>query len=160
VGVMRRIILSGVSCIQSESSPKIACILAGIPEHVIEDVKISDVVLVTRGGGAKSDADLQIPEKEEQYPEPNMFGVTPAHGFFLRHLRGLEMQGVKIEAASPDARPTFVLEDVQDATFGRLKVPFSGAVPAFVLHQVKDISVFRSKPVPDTEIMAAENKEI
>ena len=160
VGVMRRVVLSGITCAQAQSSPKIACILAGIPEHPIEDVKVSDVILVTRGSGTKDDAEVKVPEKEKQYPEPNMFGTTPAHGFFVKHVRGLEMQGVKIEAAKPDARPTFVMEDVQDATFGRLKVPFTGAVPAFVLHQVKDISVFRSKPVPDTEVVAAENKEI
>ena len=52
-----------------------------------------------------------------------MFGTTPAHGFFIRHVRGLEMQGVKIEYSNADARPAFVLEDVEDATFGRIKVP-------------------------------------
>ena len=160
VGVMRRLILNGISCLQSENSPKIACILAGIPGHAIEDVKISDLILVGRGGGTKGDADAQVPEKEKQYPEPNMFGTTPAHGFFVRHVRGLEMQSVKIEPASADARPVFVLEDVQDATFGRMKVPFSGTVPTFVLNHVKEFSVFRSKPVPDTEIAAAEKKVI
>jgi hypothetical protein len=33
-------------------------------------------------------------------------------------------------------------------------------VPTFVLNQVKEFSVFRSKPVPDMEITAAEKKEI
>ena len=41
----------------------------------------------------------QIAEKEKDYPEPNMFGTTPAHGFFIRHVRGLEMDRVKIEHA-------------------------------------------------------------
>jgi hypothetical protein len=54
----------------------------------------------------------------------------------------------------------FVLEDVQDATFGRMKVPVTAGVPTFVLNQVKEFSVFRSKPVPDIEIAAAEKKEI
>ena len=159
-GTIRRIILSGISCVQAEGSPKIACILAGIPGHAIEDVKITDMIVVNRGGGTKSDAETQVPEKEKQYPEPNMFGTTPAHGFFIRHLRGLEMQAVKIECPNGDARPVFVLEDVQDATFGRMKVPVTAGVPTFVLNQVKEFSVFRSKPVPDTEIAVAEKKEI
>jgi polygalacturonase len=157
VGTIRRLILSGISCMQAENSPKIACILAGIPGHAIEDVKISDVIVVNRGGGTQADAELEIPEKEKQYPEPNMFGTTPAEGFFIRHVRGLEMQGVKLECASSDARPAFVLEDVEDASFGRMKIP-SGL--AFVLKQVKDFSVFRSKPVPDTELAAVARKEI
>ena len=160
VGTIRRVILSGISCMQAEGSPKIACILAGIPGHAIEDVKITDVIVVNRGGGTKSDAEAQVPEKEKQYPEPNMFGTTPAHGFFVRHVRGLEMQTVKIECSNADARPVFTLEDVQDATFGRMKVPVNAGVPTFVLNQVKEFSVFRSKPVPDTEIATAEKKEI
>jgi polygalacturonase len=159
-GTIRRIVLSGITCMQAEGSPKIACILAGIPGHAIEDVKITDVIVVNRGGGTKSDAEAQVPEKEKQYPEPNMFGTTPAHGFFVRHVRGLEMQAVKIECPNGDARPVFVLEDVQDATFGRMKVPVSTGVPTFVLNQVKEFSVFRSRPVPDTEIAVAEKKEI
>ena len=160
VGTIRRIILSGISCLQAEGSPKIGCILAGIPGHAIEEVKITDVIVVNRGGGTKSDAESQVPEKEKQYPEPNMFGTTPAHGYFVRHVRGLEMQAVKIECSNADARPVFVLEDVQDATFGRMKVPVSTGVPTFVLSQVKEFSVFRSKPVPDTEIATAEKREI
>ncbi len=160
VGTIRRVILSGISCMQAEGSPKIACILAGIPGHAIEDVKITDVIVVNRGGGTKSDAEMQVPEKEKQYPEPNMFGTTPAHGFFIRHVRGLEMQAVKIECSNTDARPVFVLEDVEDATFGRMKVPVNAGVPTFVLNRVKEFSVFRSKPVPDAEVAAAEKKEI
>jgi polygalacturonase len=159
-GTIRRIILSGISCMQAEGSPKIACIVAGIPGHAIEDVKITDVMVVNRGGGTNSDAEAQVPEKEKQYPEPNMFGTTPAHGFLVRHVRGLEMQAVRIESSNGDARPVFVLEDVQDATFGRMKVPVTAGVPTFVLNQVKEFSVFRSKPVPDTEIALAEKKEI
>jgi polygalacturonase len=160
VGSIRRVILSEISCLQAQGSPKIACIVAGIPEHSIEDVKIADLIVVNRGGGTKNDAEVQVPEKEKQYPEPNMFGTTPAHGFFVRHVRGLEMQSVKIECSIPDVRPVFVLEDVQDATFGRLKVPVSAGVATFVLNRVKDFSVFRSKPVPDADVAEAEKKEI
>ena len=160
VGTIRRLILSGISCMQAQGSPKIACILAGIPGRSIEDVKITDLIVVNRGGGTKNDAELQVPEKEKQYPEPNMFGTTPAHGFFVRHVHGLEMQSVKIECSNRDERPVFVLEDVQDATFGRLKVPVKAGVPTFSLHQVKDFSVFRSKPVQDADVADAEKKEI
>lgn len=160
VGTVRRVVLSGISCLQAQGSPKIACIVAGIPGHAIEDVKISDLIVVNRGGGTKSDAEAPVQEKEKQYPEPNMFGTTPAHGFFIRHVKGLELQSVKIECSNPDERPVFVLEDVQDATFGRLKVPVSAAGPTFVLKQVKDFSVFRSKPVPDADVAEAEKKEI
>ena len=160
VGTIRRLILSGITCLQAEGSPKIACILAGIPGHYVDDVKISEVIVVSRGGGSKSDAELQIPEKEKQYPEPNMFGTTPAYGFFIRHVQGLEMQSVKIECPGADERPVFVLEDVQGAEFGRIKVPVRESVPSFRLSNVRDFAVFRSRPVRDAEVAVAEKKDI
>ena len=160
VGAIRRVMLSNITCVQAARSARIAAILAGIPGHPIEDLKISDVMMVLAGGGAKSDAQLVLAEKEKDYPEPTMFGTTPALGFFVRHVRRLEMQSVKIECANADARPVFMLEDVEDATFGRMKVPVTAGVPTFVLTQVKGFSVFRSKPVKDTEIESVEKGEV
>jgi hypothetical protein len=134
--------------------------LAGIPGHSIDDVKISEVIVVSRGGGTKSDAELQIPEKEKQYPEPNMFGTTPAYGFFIRHAQGLEMQSVKIECPNADERPVFALENLQGAEFGRIKVPVREGIPTFRLSNVRDFAVYRSRPVRDAELAVAEKKDI
>ena len=160
VGVMRRVLLSDISCMSSVNSPRISCIVAGIPEHPIEDVKISNVIVVHSGGGIKADAQKAVPEDEKKYPEPNMFGVTPAHGFFIRHVRGLEMHGIKIEHTGDDARPVFVLDDVEGADFGRIKAATDNGVPTFSLTQVREFSVVQSKPVPDTEIEVVGKREI
>jgi polygalacturonase len=159
VGVLRRVLLSNITC-SCAPGWRIGAILAGIPGHPIEDVKLSDIVIVHPGGGTKEDAQRQLPEKEKDYPEPNMFGTTPAHGFFIRHARGVEMNGIKIEHANEDLRPAFVIEDVKGAEFGRIKAPLSAGVSTFALHRVRDFSVFRSKPVPDTEVAEAEKQEI
>ena len=158
VGVLRRVILSNITC-QSAASPPICSILAGIPGHPIEDVKLSDIMIFHHGGGNKDDAMRQLAEKEKDYPEPSMFGTTPAHGFFVRHVRGLEMDGIKIEHANEEARPAFVLDDVRGADFERVKASAAG-VPTFVLNDVQDFSVFRSKPVPDTELQTESKKEL
>jgi polygalacturonase len=158
VGVLRRVILSNITC-QSAASP-ICSILAGIPGHPIEDVKLSDIVIFHQGGGSKDDALRQLAEKEKDYPEPSMFGTTPTQGFFIRHVRGLEMNGIKIEHASEDARPAFVLNDVQGADFERVRVPSAAGGPTFVLNDVRDFSVFRSRPAPDTELPAVVKKEL
>ncbi len=159
VGGLRRVILSNITC-QSAASPLICSILAGIPGHPIEDVKLSNITIIHLGGGSRDDAMRQLAEKEKDYPEPNMFGTTPAHGFFIRHVRGLQMDSVKIVHANEEARPAFVLDDVQGADFAGVKVQPSAGVPTFVLHDVRDFSVFRSKPVPDTELQSADKKEL
>ncbi len=159
VGVMRRVILSNLTC-SCAPGWRIGAIVAGIPGHPIEDLKLSDIVMVHPGGGTKEDAQRQVPEKEKDYPEPNMFGTTPAHGFFIRHARGVEMNGIKIEHAGEDLRPGFVVEDVDGADFGRIKVQTVTGVPVFVLRNVKDFSVWRSRGVADAEFASVETKEI
>ena len=159
VGAIRRVILGNITCTNA-ALPKIGAIVAGIPGHPIEDVKISDIMIVHQGGGTESDAQLQLAEKEKDYPEPTMFGTTPVHGFFIRHARGLEVHAIKIQTAAPDARPAFLLEDVEGAEFGRIKAAVVAGSPTFSLRNVKDFNIYRSTPVPDSVIAAAEKKEI
>lgn len=160
VGTIRRVIFGNITCTQAENSARIGSMVAGIPGHAIEDVKIHDVIVVGTGGGTKEDAARQVPEDEKKYPEPNMFGVTPARGFFVRHVKGLEVDGVKIEHVNSDARPAFVLEDVDGAEFGRIKAATDAGVPTFSLRAVKNFSVWRSRPVGDVELDSVERKEI
>lgn len=158
IGVVRRVNISNVVCTSSVGQ-KISSIIAGIPGHAIEDVRISDVTLLHYGGGTAADAALRLPENEKKYPEPNMFGTTPSHGFFIRHVNGLQMSSAKIESPEPDARPAFVLDDVQGADFRFLKLP-KAENNTFVLNNVRDFTVFRSKPAPDTEFTETSDKKL
>jgi polygalacturonase len=160
VGKIRRVILSNITCLIARGSEPICSILSGIPGHPIEYVKISDIIVVHAGGGTKDDAQRELPEKEKEYPEPSMFGTTPSHGFFIRHVKFLEMNGIEISHDNFDARPSFVLEDVEGADFGRIRAGTMGGAPTFVLSRVRSFSVFRSKPVLDTELENVEKKEI
>jgi polygalacturonase len=158
VGAIRRVNISNVSCLGGAT--KIASIITGIPGHAIEDVKLSNLTILHQGGGTRADAGMELPEKEKEYPEPNMFGTTPAHGFFLRHVKGVEIDGVRIESASPDERPAFALHDVRDADFRFIHLPATQATPAFVLHDVANVDVFRCKPAADAEIKTAAHQEL
>jgi len=158
VGTLKRIIISNIVC--SNSASKIASIISGIPGHEIEDVKISDLYLQYKGGGTKEAAALQPPEKEAGYPEPGMFGPMPANGFYVRHVKNLDLTNVEIANLQEDERPTFVLEDVQGADFFRIKAPVVKDAPTFVLRNVENFSLGRSKPVADTEIAKADHKSL
>jgi|CZKD01.1.fsa_nt_gi polygalacturonase len=159
-GKVRRVILSNITCQNARGSEPISSILSGIPGHPIEYVKISDMMVAHMGGGTKEDAERRLPEKEKDYPEPDMFGVTPSHGFFVRHVNFVEMNGIEISHDNIDARPSFVLEDVEGADFGRIKAGTMLGAPTFVLNKVKSFSVFRSKPVMDTELESVAKKKI
>jgi hypothetical protein len=81
-----------------------------------------------------------------------MFGPLPAHGFFIRHAKGIEMTNIEVEYLKPDARPALVLEDVQEVDILRLKARPADGRPLFALHRVKDFHVDLSRPVPDTHL--------
>lgn len=103
---------------------------------------------------------LQPAERENAYPEPGMFGAMPSHAFFIRHVKGIELSDIKVIAAQPDARPGFVLNDVQGADFSHINVSISPNTPTFVLNNVEDFSVDQCKTVPDTKLAKVEEKKI
>jgi hypothetical protein len=76
----------------------------------------------------------------------------PSQGFFIRHVKNLEMTNVEISTQKEDFRPAFVLNDVQGADFFRVKAPEATNVPVFALNNVSNFSVARSRPVPDTQL--------
>src|SRR5215467_7675911 len=134
VGTIRRLSIGNVTCVNAPNS-KICSVISGIPGHSIEDVTLTDITILHPGGGMVEDARRQLPEEEQMYPDPTMFGVTPAQGFFIRHAKGIEMNGIKVECASQYARPAFALEDVKLFDFHRLKLAVNQVKPAFVLRQ-------------------------
>jgi polygalacturonase len=158
VGTLRRVVISNVVC--SSVAASVASIISGIPGHVIEDVKLSNVLIHHAGGGTREDASRALAEKETSYPEPNMFGATPAQGLFIRHVRGIEMSQLKVISQSRDERPAFVLDDVQTADFSHIDAACAADVPVFSLNHVEDFRVSGSKQTPDTKLDRAEQKKI
>ena len=147
---MRRVNISNIVC--SNSTSEFGCILSGIPGHPIEDVTISNIYIQHRGGGTKEQAALTPPEKEAAYPDPAMFGAMPSQGFFIRHVKNIDISNVRVVAASPDERPTFVLQDVDGAEFFHIRSAESASVPKFVLNDVRNFSVTQTKGVKDTTL--------
>ena len=109
VGAVRRILISNIVAYDVE--PRFASIIAGLPGHPIEDITLSNIRIVYRGGGTAADAALQPPENENAYPEPSMFGTTPAYGLFVRHAKNVTLRDVDLSTMKPDARPAIVTQD-------------------------------------------------
>jgi polygalacturonase len=158
VGSLRRVLISNVVCSNSEST--LGSILSGIPGHSIEDIQLNDIYIQHRGGGTPETSAIHPPELENKYPEPNMFGAMPSHGFFLRHVKNISVNNVEISSLKEDARPAFVLEDVQSADFFRVRTPRMANGPTFALTNVTDFTVSRSKPVADTQLDHADQKKL
>jgi hypothetical protein len=155
VGTLKRILISNLECYNAPQS--VSSILSGIPGYAIEDVKLSNVYIETVGGATTEAALVKPPEFENKYPEPGMFGAMPASGFFLRHVRNVEMSHIEIANSTPDARPAFYLTDVERADFFAVTAP-RNAEGAFALHGVKDLRIGWSRAAADTTLSSADNK--
>lgn len=68
------------------------------------NITIAGCVFESAGGAPASAASIQLPEDESKYPEPGMFGMTPAFGFYLRHVRNVELSHIEVATQSPDGR--------------------------------------------------------
>lgn len=152
VGRLRRVQISNL--VVDGSATRLCSILSGIPGHAIEDVQLRGIHVNADGGGTAAMAALQPAEQENHYPEPGEFGPMPAYGFFVRHARGLDVSEVELRTTAPDQRPAFVLQDVENAEFFRVRPARVAGVPAFVLRDVRDFSVHRSRGVPDRDVAA------
>ncbi|HVU35677.1 MAG TPA: glycosyl hydrolase family 28-related protein, partial [Opitutaceae bacterium] len=135
VAVVRRVTISNV--VASNVDPRFACLLLGIPGHPIEDLTLSNIRILFRGGGTAADAARDLPELETGYPEPYQFGVTPAYGLFLRHARRVTLHAIDLQTDAPDARPALMLDDVADV---RLSLVNAACVPGASLLRLKEVS--------------------
>ncbi|MGD0772028.1 MAG: glycoside hydrolase family 28 protein [Candidatus Solibacter sp.] len=174
VGTLKRVIISNLVC--SNCVPGLGSIISGIPGHLIEDVKISNVQILHQGGGTKEDAAYQPPEYEETYPEPTMFVAGPRpngrgpDGRWHSEGQGRGTAGRRPGAPGAPAAPgqgrggaggpvnlhkmpshAFYVRHVKGIQFDNIEIRTEkdDLRPAFVLEGVEDADFFRIK-VPHT----------
>jgi polygalacturonase len=173
VSTMRRITVSNLNA--SDADPRYASIIAGLPGHPVEDVTLSNIRIVYRGGLSLDDARTQalannffaggrgaatpdvtnrdpydIPDGEKLYPEPSMFGVLPAYGLFVRHARNVTLRDVEIGFQKEDGRPAVMLDDINGIEFDHFTAQKSATSPLFMLRGVTSLAVRNSAGIPDT----------
>jgi polygalacturonase len=179
VGAIRRVTISHV--VASNVDARYPIIIAGLPGHPIEDVKLTDIRVVSRGGLSLDDVAKQAPElvntfflrgpglggphdpftppeQEKGYPEPSMFGLLPAYGMFVWHAKNLTVDQLDVGYAKEDTRPAVVLMDVAGIEFSRTRAQRAAKAPLFVLRGVKDFSALGSAGLADTKRDTADNE--
>ena len=181
IGSIRRVSISNVNVYDAD--PRYGSIIAGIPGHEVEDVKFNNIRIVYRGGlnpdqVAKQPADLvntfffratggipprepyATPEREKEYPEPSMFGMLPAWGFFIRHAKGIELSNIELSFMKEDRRPAFVIQQAEDIELSHVRMQKAQGVPSVVLLNVKEIRVTGGGSAVDVKVGAAARREL
>jgi polygalacturonase len=170
IGSIKRISISNVTAYSAD--PRYGSIISGIPGHDVEDVKLNGIRLVYRGGlslddAAKQPADLvntfffratggvpprqpyDTPEREKEYPEPSMFGIMPAYGFFIRHAKGIELNDVDVSYIKEDRRPAFVFDAVEGITLENCKAQKAGGAVTLVMMNAKGVEAHHCAGLAD-----------
>ena len=158
-GAIRRVTISNL--ISSNAASRQACIISGLPDFPVEDLKISNLYLEHKGGEPREPAHLISPENLSVKPgDAGMSGATPSQGFFMRHVRNIEMNNVQIVATAPDQRPSFVLRHVDGANFFRVRTNEPSDASKFVLNDVSNFQAARCCGIEDTEVPHTTHEEI
>jgi polygalacturonase len=150
IGELRRVTISNI--VVYNADPRYASLISGIPGHDIQDLRMSNIRIYYKGGGSKQQAALGPPEKENDYPEPTMFGEIPAYGFFIRHVRGLEMSDVEVSYLKEDLRPALIISDAKGVDLRHLRMQHAEGVSSFLLKDVDDFSIQQSSPLQDMNL--------
>ncbi|MFR3276163.1 glycoside hydrolase family 28 protein [Phocaeicola plebeius] len=107
----------------------------------IENVKLENIEIVcpgraTRGMAYMSVSRLKdVPENEKGYPEFTMFEELPSWGFYVRHVKGIQMRNVKLRLQEDDFRPAFVFDRVSDVRLSDISLPENKKAGQVVLRQ-------------------------
>jgi hypothetical protein len=86
-----------------------------------------------------------------------MFGPVSAYGFYIRHARNLKVSGVEVSFLSKEARPAFVLDDVQRADFHNIQAQKSSTGQTMTLKNVTDFQLRQSPGLKDQQLKKATN---
>ena len=71
---------------------------------------------------------FDVPENVGEYPVNRLFGCPlPAYGLYIRHVRGLRLDGIRLRIHADDDRPALLIEDAPGAVVQNLDVESRGA---------------------------------
>ena len=91
-----------------------------VGDATMENVSLENIHLVFGGGGTAEDgARRDIPQVAGEY---FMLGPMPAYGLYARGVKGLTLQNIRLQVATPDLRPAMILDHVQDAAISGLSI--------------------------------------
>ena len=158
VGKLRRISISNIIVYNADQSS--ACTIAGLPGHPIEGIRLSNIRIYYRGGGAKEQSVREIPENESKYPEPGMFGVSPAYGLFVRHAKDISISNVEFKFMEPDNRPGLIFDDVDGVDLRNVTIQQTENSGAIALKNIKNFSILQSEGFEDLKLINIKQREL
>ena len=125
------------------------------PGYFIENVTFSGLHLTFPGGGSLEDAQRNVPELRDRYPEYHMFGTLPAYGIYVRHTKGLTLENVTLDLENSDERPPLVCDDVEDLELANFRASIDPQTELLRLNDTRHAFIHGCRPLTDTRLFAS-----
>lgn len=111
-----------------DADSRYACLIAGVKDNPVKDVRIDSLYVKYRGGLTLDDVKEQrgcnpffYSEKRKNskfgvkdYPEPSAHGIQPAWGFSIFNARDIRISNVLMETVKDDERPFLYKENTEN----------------------------------------------
>ncbi len=147
-GALRRVMISNV--VSWNNDAHFSALIAGLPGHEIEDVSLHDIRIYYRPiDSPATRIQVAVPEYEKTYPEPQKFGVMPAYGFFIRHVKNIDLGNIQISCTGKEARPVIMVEDVKGIDLSHITIHRASAAPLLMLKGVEGFHTSNVSGIPD-----------
>ena len=118
--------------------------ITGLPGMEVHDLTMSHLRIENALRSRPEWVGRSVPEKESAYPEARMFGMLPASGLYVRHVRDLNLNDVSFIALSGESRPTLIFDDVIGAQLSSVQSsPISGGMPLLLQSNSRDVKVLK-----------------
>ena len=129
----------------------------------MENISLDNINLTFGGGGTAEDAARRdLPQIAGEY---FMMGPMPAYGLYARGVKGLTLQNMRLQVASPDLRPALIFDHVQDVAINGLNVQANAsAESALRIIDSKDVLLTAPRLLTSTttflQLEGADNERI
>jgi len=120
----------------------LASSITGLPGMEVEGVTLSHIQVQNVLPGRPEWVNRAVPEKESAYPEARMFGMLPAMGLYVRHVRNLRLNDLAFTGTDGEPRPAVIFDDVDGAQVkGLISAPVKRGTP--ILEQIgsRDVKI-------------------
>jgi hypothetical protein len=97
--------------------------ITGIPGYDVENVKLSNITIHTKGGGDSKLAEKILDDDKtiKAYPSGGMWGDIQASGLFMRHVNGIDINDVDILIDEKDMRPLLIMDDIKNVQINNIQ---------------------------------------
>ena len=139
IGTLRNVSITNVI---ASTSSNITSSITGISGSYAENIFLGNIQITNTSSSTTEDAAIIVPEKDDAYPTAAMFGtVLPASAFFVRHVKNITFENIRLSIEDDNLLPAFVLDDVQNISIRSPRISTSSKIKLVTKRNCKNVVI-------------------